>query len=211
MWSKEKQQEWIWNNYKKYFDMFPQLSAAKTDSNEKKTGKDKDRASPGSDKGKDSRGVLKVPERKQGVPENYPLGGSVCGPTSLAMCLEYYGLKKATLDVGVKMGAVNSAKNTFLGTDPFKILAAAKAYGFNGSEYNDSGSVDWLKKMTEKGFPVVFNAVTSEWPGGHYMVCTGVKGNTVYFNDPAIGTERTYSISQVKAIWKMNRAIVIKK
>lgn len=224
IWTREQQQEWIWDNYKKYYDMFPKLAGGdegeEADSpsdggrdDGKKPPKEK-KPKPGeggqAGRGTEKNGILDVPERKQGVPENYPIGGSVCGPTSLAMCLEYFGKKVKTLDVGAKMGAVGFNPTRFLGTDPFKILAGAKAYGFKNSEYNESGSVDWLKKMTSKGYPVIFNAVTSEWPGGHYMVCTGVKGDKVYFNDPAIGTERTYSASQVKAIWKMNRAVVVK-
>lgn len=160
--------------------------------------------------GFEKNGLLDVPERAQCAPENGSLGGTLCGPTSLAMTLEYFGIKKTTLNVALETKSINSSKQ-FIGTYCENIAAAAKKF-LPGSYMKNNLTIDDLKEITASGKPVIVNVNTQGyWPGGHYMVCTGVKNGTVYLNDPGNGSTRTYSSSQFNAQWatRSNRAVVV--
>ena len=179
---------------------------------DKKPGRDGDDNGGKASEGKGFRpnGLLAVPTRAQCAPENGSLGGSLCGPTSLAMALEFYGIKKTTLNVARETKSINSSMQ-FVGTYCENIAAAAQRF-MPGSSMRNNLTTDDLARITSGGRPVIVNVNTQGyWPGGHYMVCTGVKNGTVYINDPGNGSKRTYSISQFNAQWatRSNRAVIV--
>jgi len=160
-------------------------------------------ARPGSSSG----GILDVPERSQRAPENGRLGTSYCGPTSLAMALDFIGIDKSTRNVA---GLVHT---TAAGSSAGNILTAAKESGASGSYMKEGGSIEWLKQVTSSGSPVVVNVDTQGyWGSGHYMVVKGVSNGNVIVNDPWKGGEKTYSAQQFLAQWRTrnNRGIVVK-
>jgi len=162
-------------------------------------------------KGFEKSGLLNVPERAQRAPENGPLGHSLCGPTSLAMALDFYGVNKPTVKVAKETKTLSSGGG-WQGTYCGNILAAAKSNGFNGSYMKENMTIDSLKSITASGKPVIANVDTQGyWGSGHYMVVTGVKDGLVYVNDPWKGGQRTYSFASFKAQWatRNERAIVV--
>ena len=58
-----------------------------------------DQTASGTAKGFEKNGLLNVPERAQRAPENGKIGNSLCGPTSLAMAMDFYGVNKPTVKV----------------------------------------------------------------------------------------------------------------
>lgn len=155
-------------------------------------------------------GLLDVPTRAQCAPENGSLGGSLCGPTSLAMALEFYGIKKTTLNVAKETRSINSGLQ-FVGTYCENIAAAAKRF-MPGSQMKYNLTTNDLARITASGRPVIVNVNTQGyWPGGHYMVCTGVKNGIVYINDPGNGSTRTYTLAQFNAQWatRSNRVVIV--
>jgi len=153
--------------------------------------------------------LLKVPVRSQRDEANGPNRDGFCGPTSLGMALEYYGVNISTLELS-KTCKYQKGQ----GTAAANILSAAKKSGFEGSYMREHAIVEDLAAITTQGKPVIVNVNTSGyWESGHYMVVTGVKDGKVYLNDPWIGKERSYTLTEFYAQWgtRDNRMIVIEK
>lgn len=154
----------------------------------------------------DKNGHLNVPERSQRAPENGAPGNYYCGPTSLGMALDYYGVHRTTKELA------KSCSTTPDGTSAGNLLAAAKRAGMNGSYMKEGMSIDSLKEILQSGKPVVVNVNTQGyWGGGHYMTAIGVSDGRVYLNDPWAGATRSYTFAQFSAQWstRWNRGIVI--
>lgn len=119
-----------------------------------------------------TKGVAKVPVVMQ-------LEALECGAASLAMVMAYYGkwvpLEQVRLDCGVSRDGSN-AKNIFL---------AAEHYGFDVEAYRMSPDA-----FFENGkFPCIIH-----WNMNHFVVLNGIRGKSVYINDPARG--------QLKITWE---------
>ncbi len=95
-----------------------------------------------------------------------------CGAACLAMILAYYGLwlplEQVRYDCGVSRDGSN-AKN---------VIKAARNYGLSAK-----GLRMEAEDIKSAGFPCIVH-----WQFDHFIVVNGVKGNTVYINDPAKGT-----------------------
>ncbi|MBI5560679.1 MAG: C39 family peptidase [Deltaproteobacteria bacterium] len=107
----------------------------------------------------------------EGVP-HFPQEEFMCGPSSLASVLNYYG-------AGVSMEEV--AGEVYMaglkGSLSIDLLIYAKGKGFNASYYS-GGLPDLKKRVGEKTPPIIFvNLGFDVYPVGHYMVVTG-------FSDP---------------------------
>lgn len=177
-------------------------------------GKDKERGDkPAGGKGFDKDGLLKVPERSQyGAEVPAHLKDSMCGPTSVAMALQFYGVKKSVLEVARECQSINSS-NQFTATYIGNLHAALVKNGFKGSELKEGAGIKWLEKTVESGKPVLVN-VDTIWPGGHYMVCTGIKDGKVYVNDPGRSeVARSFSMSEFLPCWQSRscRAIAVSR
>jgi len=111
-------------------------------------------------------------KRPAKVPVMMQLEATECGATSLAMVLAYYGrwitLEEARENCGVSRDGQNA----------LNILKAARNYKMEADGY--SMGIDAFKEFKE--FPcIVF------WNHCHFIVITGMKGDKIYANDPAIG------------------------
>lgn len=161
----------------------------------------------------DKNGLLNVPERSQfGAEVPAHLKNSMCGPTSVAMALQFYGVKKSVLEVARECQSINSS-NQFTATYIGNLHAALVKNGFKGSELKEGAGINWLEKTVESGKPVLVN-VDTIWPGGHYMVCTGVKDGKVYVNDPGRSeVARSFSMSEFLTCWQSRscRAISVSR
>jgi predicted double-glycine peptidase len=152
--------------------------------------------------------VLNVPARAQRAAANGPLGKVMCGPVSLGMIMEYYGVDRSSKTLADLCGTGLN------GTGFNEMAAVAKKLGFGGSYVATGKTVDFLKKMTAGGAPVLVHVDTQGyWGPGHYMVATGVKDGRVYLNDPWRGGQRSYTIAQFNAQWssRANRVVVVKR
>ena len=109
--------------------------------------------------------------RRVKVPTVLQMEATECGAASLAMVLAYYGkwlpLEKLRQECGVTRDGSN-AEN---------ILRAAKRLGCVAKGF--AGRPIALKK---KEFPLIIF-----WEFNHFVVMEGIKGDTVYLNDPAMG------------------------
>jgi len=156
---------------------------------------------------KNSSGNLSVPERAQRAAANGSMGKYYCGPTSLGMIMQYYGVDKATKTLANLCGTGTN------GTGYNEMVSVAKKLGFSGSYVATGKSVDFLKSATDAGKPVLVHVDTQGYWPGHYMVVTGVHDGRVYLNDPWRGGARSYTIAQFNAQWasRNNRVVMIQR
>ena len=127
------------------------------------------------------------------------LNGGYCGPATLKIVLDYYGIQKI---------ADRCGQNPKLGIDDVSIKKAAEFYGFiaeikNRSNFNDIQR--WLKKKV----PVIVDWFTrgrsdydnSQVPDGHYSVVIGLDKGNIYLQDPEIGAIRTFKREDFFRVW----------
>ncbi len=140
--------------------------------------------------------------------------GSICSPTSLAAVLEYWGLRRPTLDMA---GRVRDGSCGDFGNWPFN-TAAAGALGFD-AHVARLESLDDLAEEVAAGRPVVVSLTfgPGELPGspipqtkGHLMVVAGFSPRgDVLVMDPAARsaaeTRRVYGRAAFHRAWRVNK------
>lgn len=127
---------------------------------------------------------------------------SMCGPASLKIVLNYYGMEKSEVELAKLCGKTDG------GVDGKGITAAAESLGFkvyvkNESSYNDIE--EWLRR----GVPVIVDWFTrgrqdysdSEVADGHYSVVAGLDEENIYLQDPEIGGERKIGREDFMKVW----------
>ena len=148
--------------------------------------------------------------------ESSTLGGSGCGPTSMAMVLATWVDKNVTPATECAWALRNGYKAKNQGTYYSYFVPAAKRYNLKCTRVNTesiygnnkSSCHDTAKKAIENNHLVIACMGKGLWTkSGHYILVYNIQGNTIYINDPASSrVERTqgdYSLfkKQVKYYW----------
>ena len=106
------------------------------------------------------------------VPTILQMEATECGAASLSMILAHYNLwlplEKLRQECGVNRD----------GSKASCVIRAARNRGCNANGYR--WNADRLKEVSE--FPLIIH-----WEFNHFVVLEGIKGDTVYLNDPAMG------------------------
>ncbi|OGE96445.1 MAG: hypothetical protein A3B10_04615 [Candidatus Doudnabacteria bacterium RIFCSPLOWO2_01_FULL_44_21] len=131
------------------------------------------------------------------------LRGGYCGPASLKMVLNYYGVQKSEKEI-----AERCERDPKLGTNDLSIKNAARSYGFNVEIKNRASFTD-IQEWLNKEVPVIVNWFTrgrknygnSEVPDGHYSVAVGLDNKNIYLQDPEIGAMRTIKRDDFLRVW----------
>jgi len=154
--------------------------------------------------------VLAVPERSQMV-EDETIHGRICSPTSVAMVLEYFGVKRPTAEVA---RVVYDEAEKIYGNWPCNTQAAADLLG--GEAYVVK-MLGWREVEDEiaAGRPVVLSHrwkkgdlanAPIEASDGHLIVAVGfTESGDVVVNDPAArppGVRRTYKRAELFRTWQ---------
>ena len=116
-----------------------------------------------------------------------------CGPASMKMVLELYGVKKSEDELG-RMTKCSPV----VGTPGPNIVAAAKKLGFKAF-LKDEATLSDVRKWTEKGIPVIVNWF-SEYEG-HYSVAVKVTEKFIYLMDPERTRMRKMSAERFEGVW----------
>lgn len=117
-----------------------------------------------------------------------------CGPASLKMVLEYYGIKKSENELAKLSGA---KKHTGVGVEG--LIKAAKELGFKGF-FKDFSDVNGIRKyVIDKKIPVIVDWFSTD--DGHYSVVVGIDKNNIYLQDPELGDLRAMELDTFKRVW----------
>lgn len=150
---------------------------------------------------------MRLPIKKLGPlkvkPFQETLHGGYCGPASLKMVMDYYGVHKTETEV-----AKHCKTTRELGTNDSSLKKAALSYGFKTIVKNKASFKDiecWLEKEVPiivdwftKGRP---NYADSEVPDGHYSVVVGLDSTYIYLQDPEIGKMRKLRCTDFLRVW----------
>jgi len=131
------------------------------------------------------------------------LNAGMCGPASLKIVLDYYGLEKSEKEL-----AKLCQHDRNLGIDDEKIKNAAESLGFKVKIKNNSNFKD-IENWLDKKVPVIVNWFTkgrqdypeSEVADGHYSVVTGLDEKYIYLQDPEIGKIRKLKRDDFMRVW----------
>jgi ABC-type bacteriocin/lantibiotic exporter with double-glycine peptidase domain len=131
------------------------------------------------------------------------LHADMCGPASLKIVMDYYGINKSEEELAELTKLVPS-----LGIDDRSIADAAKALGFKTEIQNESSFKD-IEKWLEKGVPLIVDWFTrgrqdyddSEVSDRHYSVVIGLDDEYIYLQDPEIGGERKIDRDDFMKVW----------
>lgn len=130
------------------------------------------------------------------------LHAGMCGPASLKIVLEHFGVTKSEAELALLVGV------TDLGSDDESIKRAAESLGFKVSIKNESSFSD-IEEWLDRGVPVIVNWFTrgrsdysdSEIADGHYSVVAGLDNENIYLQDPEIGGLRTIAKYDFMKVW----------
>lgn len=131
------------------------------------------------------------------------LHADMCGPASLKIVLDFYGLEKTEQELANLIGVVPG-----IGVDDKSIKKAAESLGFKVQIKNES-TFDNIEEWLKKGVPVIVDWFTrgrcdyddSEVADGHYSVVFGLDDGHIYLQDPETGSERKIGREDFIKVW----------
>lgn len=131
------------------------------------------------------------------------LHADMCGPASLKIVLDHYGIEKTEKELAILTKLVPG-----LGIDDRSIAEAAKALGFK-AEIKNRATFEDIAAWLSKGVPVIVDWFTrgradygdSEVPDGHYSVVVGLDEEFIFLQDPEIGGERRIARDDFMKVW----------
>lgn len=131
------------------------------------------------------------------------LHGGYCGPASLKIVLDYYGVQRNEREIAERCG-----RDKNLGINDMAIKRAARFYGLDVEIKNKASFAD-IQRWLNKGVPVIVNWFTrgrsdyndSEVSDGHYSVVMGLDSKNIYLQDPEIGAMRTIRKNDFLRVW----------
>ena len=127
----------------------------------------------------------------------------MCGPASLKIVLEYYGVEKTEQELA-KLCGVRSG----LGTDDHGLKKAAEQLGFT-VEIKNNNTFEDIERWLDKNVPVIVSWFTrgrtdytdSDVADGHYSVVAGLDDDFIYLQDPEIGSMRKLEREDFMTVW----------
>lgn len=131
------------------------------------------------------------------------LNAGMCGPASLKIVLDYYGVVKEEKELAKMCGTKKD-----LGTDDQGLKTAAEKLGFKVKIKDNSNFRD-IEKWLDKGVPVIVNWFTrgrtdymdADVSDGHYSVVCGLDDKNIYLQDPETGKMRKLDKEDFMTVW----------
>ena len=117
----------------------------------------------------------------------------LCGPASLKIVLEYFGIKKSEKEL-----AKLSNAHPHTGTTAQNLVKAAKKLGFKAS-YKDFSSLAEIKKYLDKKIPVIVDWFSHD--DGHYSVVAEMDTKFIHLQDPELGKINKIDLVTFQRVW----------
>lgn len=139
-------------------------------------------------------------------------GWNNCGPATLTMYLNYYGLGVSQDDVAAFVKPDPEDRNV----RPDELAAFVESRGFE-MMVRVNGSIDLLKRFISLGYPVMIEKGFDPEPErlgwmGHYLLLTGYSDESGTFStmDSYLGPNRTETYEHIDAFWHhFNRTYLV--
>lgn len=116
-----------------------------------------------------------------------------CGPASLKIVLEYFGIIKIEKELARMCGLTKA------GTKTKNMLKTAKKFGLKGFIKDFSDIKDIKKWVIDKKIPVIVDWFLED--DGHASVVVDIDSKNIYLLDPRIGKIRKLNLKIFKRIW----------
>ncbi len=116
-----------------------------------------------------------------------------CGPASLKMVFDYYGLSVSESKIARLAGATRKK-----GASKEGLVKAAKKLGFKAF-FKENSSLNDIRKFVRKKIPVIVDWFWED--DGHYSVVIDIDRKNVKFMDPAIKGIRKIALKKFFRIW----------
>ena len=131
------------------------------------------------------------------------LYAGMCGPASLKIVAEYFGIKKTEKELADMCGVDEE-----LGVSDKDIVNAAQTLGFE-TAIKDKASFGDIEELLKKDIPVIVNWFTrgrtdysdSTVADGHYSVVCGLDSEYIFLQDPEIGGIRKIKRGDFMKVW----------
>jgi len=131
------------------------------------------------------------------------LGGGYCGPASLRLVLDYYGINKNEEELSLMCN-----RDTDSGVDDEAIKKAAENLGLKVEIKNNASFLN-IEKWLDRQVPVIVNWFTRgryDYPeddvaDGHYSVVVGLDEQYIYLQDPEVGRVRKINREDFYRVW----------
>jgi len=131
------------------------------------------------------------------------LHADMCGPASLKIVLDYYGVNKTERELADIIGVVPE-----IGVDAGSIKKVAEELGFK-VVVKDDASFNDIQMWLERGVPVIVDWFTrgradyddAAIADGHYSVVIGLDDEYVHLQDPEIGGVRKLRRDDFLKVW----------
>jgi predicted double-glycine peptidase len=117
-----------------------------------------------------------------------------CGPASLKMVLDYFGVRKTENYLARLSGATKN-----LGATGKNLLRAAQKLGLKGFIMDFSKISDVRKYVLKKRIPVIVDWFSQD--EGHYSVAVKIDRKNIYLQDPELGRIRKLDLETFKRVW----------
>src|SRR5262249_23825321 len=118
-----------------------------------------------------------------------------CGPTALAMLLDFYEVPH----VEEELEALCETSSRH-GTHHENIVKAAKSLGAGVCVHQNATIVD-IEEVLERGHPVLVNYFNPLTRVGHFAVIKGVDDGHMVFADPKNGDNYRLSFEEFEKLW----------
>jgi len=117
----------------------------------------------------------------------------LCGPASLKMILDYYGVP-VTESALAKISGTSRTK----GASKEGLVKAAKHFGFKVF-FKEKSSLGDLRRFIKKGVPVIVDWFLED--DGHYSVAVDINQKEITLVDPSLGGARKMSLEKFQRLW----------
>lgn len=126
-----------------------------------------------------------------------------CGPASLKIILDYYGIAKSEEELFTLC-----ATSEKFGTPAENFKKAAEQLGFK-VEIKDHSTFEDIQRWLDKKVPVIVDWFTrgridydeSQIADGHYSVVAGLHDEHIYLQDPELGSLRKIKKEDFMIVW----------
>lgn len=117
----------------------------------------------------------------------------LCGPASLKMVFDYYGVSVPEAQIAKAAGATRKK-----GVTPKGLVRAARKFGFR-AVFKENGTFFDIRRFIRQGIPVIVDWFSED--EGHYSVVVGIDAKNIILIDPELGGRRKMPLKKFLRVW----------